>query len=74
MYETLMAAMEFKMRGLRREVETYLPTLLPNEVQISNINGLRYLKLTEDTDWYEFDRKTLNQGTDTELPRQKVRE
>ncbi len=40
MYKTLMAAMEFKMRGLRWEVETYLPALLPNEVQISDINGL----------------------------------
>ncbi len=74
MYKTLMAATEFKMRGLRREVETYLPALLPNKIQISDINGLRYLKLTEDTDWYEFDRKNLNQGTDTELAGQKARE
>ena len=74
MYETLMAATEFKMRGLRWEVETYLPALLPNEIQISDINGLRYLKLTEDTYWYEFDQKNLNQGTDTELAGQKARE
>ena len=72
MYETLMAATEFKMRSLRREVETYLPALLPNEVQISEINGLRYLKLTDDMDWYEFDRKTLNGENDTELPGQKA--
>ncbi len=68
MYETLMAATEFKMRSLRREVETYLPALLPNEVQILDINGLRYLKLTDDTDWYEFDRTNLKKGMDTELP------
>ncbi len=55
MYETLMAATEFKMRSLWREVETYLLALLPNEVQISDIDGLQYLKLTEDMDWYEFD-------------------
>ncbi len=67
-----MAAMEFKMRSLRQEVETYLPALLPNEIQISDINGLRYLKLTEDTDWYEFDWKNLNQGMDTELAGQKA--
>ena len=60
------------MRSLRREVETYLPALLPNEVQISDINGLRYLKLTEDTNWYEFDRKTLNKETDAERPGQKA--
>ncbi len=72
MYETLMAATEFKMRSLRQDVQTYLPALLPNEVQISDINGLRYLKLTEDTNWYEFDRTTLNKGTDTELPGQKA--
>ncbi len=65
MYENLMAATQFKMRSLRREVETYLPALLPNEVQISDINGLWYLKLTEDTNWYEFDRAMLNRGTDT---------
>ncbi len=74
MYQKLMAATEFKMRGLRWEVETYLPTLLPNEMQMSNNNGLRYLKLTEDMDWYEFDRKMLNQGTDTELAGQKAQE
>ncbi len=74
MYETLMAATEFKWRSLRREVETYLPALLLNEVKMSDINGLRYLKLTEDTNWYEFDRASLNKGTNTELPGQKVQE
>ncbi len=49
MYERLMAATEFKMKSLRWEVETYLPMLLPNEIQMSDINGLQYLKLTEDT-------------------------
>ncbi len=28
----------------------------------------------DDTDWYKFDRKTLNQGTDSELAGQKARE
>ena len=72
MYETLMAATEFKWRSLRREVETYLPALLLNEVQMSDINGLRYLKLTEDTNWYEFDQASLNKGMNTELPGQKA--
>ena len=51
-----------------------MPALLPNEVQISDINGLRYLKLTEDTNWYEFDQKTLNKEMDAEGPEQKARE
>ncbi len=32
------------------------------------------MKLTEDMDWYEFDRKMLNQGMDTELAGQKAQE
>ncbi len=67
-----MAATEFQMKSLRREVETYLPALLPNEIQVSDISGLRYLKLTEDTEWYEFDRQTLNRGMETESTKQKA--